>query len=436
MKLQRFARPVLLVCLALVLGFTPAAAGEKKANFATSLLDQIEIGEPLVGKVVMLFPLRLKGAVEDPAVVSEFATEADTFVEPEFPDQRYGVTVRNASDKPLFVLGGTVLVGGERDRLLRHDCIIPANGEAEMRALPAASTSDIRKDIVPFQAGTSIAPLYLRKQADFGGSSTLVPTFVSRNLEFRNQGDKRKSLAAIGQSDILQAWNAEAREKLDAAVKTLSDKGSIVGVISAMRGRVQGLELFGSRRLLTENSKVYLLGATYAAAAIAIQAGRKKIPMPGSEDPEKTQAKVTKDAHKLLEMLRKARFKKDKQQPDGSAGQRLLIQLSDRTRGRAVGVDGKLVHLAIYPHDPVSAALYGSKLRLPKAATGEEDAGESDDDGSDISSGDRMGLAQLSRWAGRGHRLTHAEQNLVGGLRGGRGTAGGLRGGMGGGRRR
>ena len=81
---------------------------------------------------------------------------------------------------------------------------------------------------------------------------SLVPTFISRNLEFRNEGDTRKSLAAVGQSEILQQWNAEAREKLDAAVKTLSDKGRIVGVISSMRGRVQGLELFGSRRLLTE----------------------------------------------------------------------------------------------------------------------------------------------------------------------------------------
>jgi len=442
MQYPRFPRPVFLILLALLLACAPAAAKEKAPNFVQAMLDRVEIGKPIVGKMVILFPLVLKDEDAGLSVKSQFSGTAPAFGEPEFPDKRYDVVADNNGKSPVLVLGGTVIVGGERDRLLRHDVVIPAGGGVMMRTLPAASTSEIRREIVDFEMAKSLAPIYLRKEANFGGSSTSVPMFISRNLEFRNEGDKRKSLEAIGTSDLLQSWTAEARTKLEAAMKDVENRGRIVGVISSMRGRIQGLALYGSRELLQSSGPAYLVGATYSAAAVALQAEKKKIPLPGMEDPDKNLENVTKEAHKLLGKLRKARLKNDKAYPEGALGERVQIQLSDRTRGRAVGVDGKLIHLAVYPYDPFESRLYGSAIKLPPPATEGDDGDDGAvEDGPIMSDPNRMGLAELSRWAGRGHRVTHSEQRLLngmgrGGVRGGGARGGGARGGGGGGRRR
>lgn len=436
------ARVLVFLLCALVLVGAPASAKDKAPNFAQAMLDRIELGKPIQGELMILFPLVLKDDEAALPVASQFGNDGLTFEEPEFPDERYGVTARNAGDKPVLVLGGTVLVGGERDRMLRHDCIVPPGGGLEMRAYPAASDSDIRKEIVPFQMAGSLAPIYLRKQGNFGGNARTIPMFIARNLEFRDEGDKRKSLAAIGGSQILQDWTQQSRDALSKQLKDVENRGRIVGAISSMRGRIQGFALYGSRELFQAAGPAYLLGGTYSAAAVAIQAQRKKISLPGADDPEKNLAKVTKEAEKLLANLRKARYKADKAHPKSAVGERLQVQLQDRTRGRAVGVDGKLVHLTAYPFDPFESQLYGSALKLPKEVTGEEDGGTGEDGGPVMSDPNRMGLAELSRWAGRGHRTTHAEQQLLRGIgRGGRGGGGirgggGRAGGGGGGRRR
>lgn len=48
--------------------------------------------------------------------------------------------------------------------------------------------------------------------------------------------------------------------------------------------------------------------------------------------------------------------------PGGQAGDVLVLRLPGGTRGRAVGLDGKLVHLAVYPYDPVEARLYAATV--------------------------------------------------------------------------
>ena len=415
---------VLLPLVICALVFVPAspAAADDKANFAQSAAASLTLGEPLQGKVAIIFPLLMPKAVGAAGVLSQNSGTGPTFAEPEFPSHRHAVEVTNPSDKSVLVLGGTVVTGGRRDRLIRHDTIVGPGKTMELRALPAAASSDIRKEAVPFVAGKQIAPVYLRRKADYGGSSSLVTTFISRNLTFRNEGDERKSLAALGASKILNDYTDAGRKRLDAALaKMARPNGEIVGWVLALRGRLQSLVVFGDPDVAAGYRGAFLLGATYSAAAIEIQAAKKKVPMPGKDDPAKTLEIVTKEAQQLLDRLKKARFKVDKTNPEGSTGERLLIQMPAGARGRAVGVDGKLVHLAVYPHDPFSSAFYGSKVEIP------DEVIESDPD--------RIGLAELGRRAGQGRRLTEAEKRVLGRVGGrGRGFSAGPRSGGQGGR--
>ncbi|MDF1700648.1 MAG: hypothetical protein P1V36_05770, partial [Planctomycetota bacterium] len=214
---------VFLVALSLgALALLPpsALAKEKEPNYAQKVTAGLRLGEPLVGEIAIIFPLLVDAAPGDAGVLSQNDAGLE-YSEPDFPGSRYAVAVTNPSDKKVLVVGGTVLTGGSRDRMLRHDTIIQPRTTVEMRAIPAASSSDIRKEPVPFEAGKQIAPVYLRRTADFGGSTTGATAFITRNLEFRNEGDERQSLAAIGASSVLQAYTAESRKKLDAALSNM-----------------------------------------------------------------------------------------------------------------------------------------------------------------------------------------------------------------------
>jgi hypothetical protein len=305
--------------------------------------------------------------------------------------------------------------------MLRNATIVDPGTSAEVDALAAEAADLMRKEATAFQMARSLAPIYLRRKADLGSESGLVAGFVSRNLEFRNPGDERRSLAAIGQSKVLQDLTDEARRKLQNALHGFDPGGVVVGTIVAYRGRVQGLTLYGHPDFVKETSAAYLLGATYSAAAVALQAERKNVPVPGKDDAAKTLEIVKEEAAKLLERLQKARYKAEPP-PDGARGDYVRIQLSDGTRGRAVGLDGRLVHLALYPHDPFESAYYGSSIQLPNEEI--------------LSDPDRIGLAELSR--GGGVRMTEYEKRLYGRLSGA-GRSPGLvtgRGGGGGGGRR
>ncbi len=388
---------------------------EEDTSFASEALAGVQLGAPIQGELAILIPLVVPAAPPPVGVVTQWNAEGLTFAEPRFPAQRYNVEVTNGSKQPVLVHGGTVLLGGKRDRLLRHSVIIEAGATVEMEALPAESASDRRSTAIPFRMSRSLAPLYLRRKADFGGGSGLVGTFVARNLEFRNPGDSRKSLAAIGESRLLQEATQETRARLAAALASSSQEGVVIGGISAIRGRLQGLTLYGSADLLRGSVSAYLLGATYSAAAISIQAQRKNLPAPGAGDPEKMLRKVMEDAQALLDKLRKANFKVDRSHPNGAEQECLVIQLSDGTRGHAVARDGRMVHLAVYPHDPFENAYYGSSISLP-----DEDI---------LSDPEREGLAELARRSAGGNQLTESEKRVLerlGGAAQPRGLGGGL----------
>ncbi len=407
----------------------PARGDGADATFAHAALAEVELGTPIQSDLAILIPLVRKKPVEPVDVVTQWAADGLVFEESTFPSRPYGVEARNAGPRPVLVHGGTVLVGGRRDRLLRHSVILAPGEGAELEALPAESADHARRDPVPFAMASSLAPVYLRRRADFGGSRGLVGTFVARNLEFRNPGDSRRSLAAIGASRRLQETSHKTRASLAATLAARPDEGVVVGGISAIRGRLQALTLYGTPELLRASASAYLLGETYSAAAIAIQAERHGIPRAGGTDPERTLEIVVRRARELLERLRQARFKSDPAHPNGAHGECLVIQLADGSRGHAIGHAGRLVHLTVYAHDPFESAYYGSSISL-------EDEGLRSDP-------ERPGQAELERRAGQGGRLSEYEERLLRRLRGGGGLgvgpgaggAGGAGRGLGGGLR-
>jgi hypothetical protein len=380
----------------LLLVASPAFAGGESVDAAKAFVHSLQLGETLQNGDVTVVPLERRGDAQDPGV--SLNPGDASFEEPQFARHRYDVLVRNKAEQPLFLLGGTVLVGGSIDRLVRHDHLIAPGASAEIRTLPAASSSDVRKPAVPFTVSPVLAPLYLRSEADFNGSNSLVPSFVARWIDFRNEGDGRRSLAALVDSVKLREYVLGTKAQLNTLPASLA-KPEIVGGVAALHGRVQSLTVYGTNELLAVGFPPAVKGATYAAAALAIRSRQVKVPLPGRGDPEQRKSLVRADAEKLLDMLRKARFREDEPN-DGEVGASIQIQLMDGTRGRVRVLDGRVVHLILYPRDPFRQKLYGSAIDVPdeKAEPPAAPAGGSGGGGDELSSDER-------RFLERGWRL-------------------------------
>ena len=179
---------------------------EDKRNFVQKFLADIRLGEGVQANQVTIFPLVVENEALKVDVIASTRTDKLRIQEAEFPRRRWNLEVMNGEASPVLLLGGTVLEGGNRDRLVPRDYLLPPGQTIEIRTLPASTTSDRRKEAIPFTTSAVLAPPYLQEQALFGASQNLVPFFVTHFLEFRNDGDDRKSLVAINESSKLTQY--------------------------------------------------------------------------------------------------------------------------------------------------------------------------------------------------------------------------------------
>lgn len=418
MKSLSLARTSLAIA-ALLFTLTPFSAAqakeEKELNFVQQALQGVTIGEGQMTQEVIIFPLIALKSPEKLAIAPSSWAKKVGWHEPDFPRKRYNVGVANNETKTLLVLGGTVLGGGKRDRMFPRDVLVPVGGRVELGTIVTSPSSERRKDAVAFRVGSSLAPPYLRERAEFNPSNTLVPNFVRHFLDFRNEGDERKSLSAINASTQLTKLCLPCHESL-AAFPTASS-GRVVGLITAVRGRIRSLEMFGDNRLFKAWFEPLLKSHTFAAAAIALKAKKLRIKDPTWDDPESSVVELKERAEKLLANIQKAKYR-DGDQPKGSVGEYLILRTGNSTRGVGTGLEGRLLHLAVFPYDPFEHALFSSRLRVP----------------SDLDEYSGLGRENLEGRAGRGQRLSEYEKRLLDRMRKIR-TGGGILGGTGAGRR-
>jgi hypothetical protein len=406
------ARLPFLVALGLGLAAVPATSRADdpapnkplapKLNFAQQFVEGLRLGAPIEADPLVLFPLEMDAAPAALPVVLHTDAVGARISEPVFPARQFDVEAANSGDRPVLLLGGTLLVGGSRDRLISQDVIVPPGVAVDVRAHPAAPASEARRPAQPFATLPMTAPPYLRRRALQGASIGLVPTFASHFLEFRAPTLESKALAAVAASPLLQRY-CEACFAAAAGVLKLKAHGVVVGFIVVVEGRPQAVEIFGSPALLQEGFGPILRGASFASAAIRLRAEKVgiKLPEEGLKFDE-----MAKDVDQLLGRLKKATYRLD---PDVRAeGQALYVRTSDDSSGRAVSEGGRLVHMTVFPHDSFQSAIFGGPV-LP-----EFDEYDRDDEYA-------PGYDELARRAATGRRLTPYEQRLLDRMRNRRG---------------
>lgn len=380
----------------------PAPAA-KPEDVVTASLGALKLGEGLVAHQVILFPLIL----ETPPPVLELVPAlggAAIAVEEPASGGVDKVKVKNVAAKAALLLAGTVLEGGLRDRVVREDVLLPAGASADVVTVPGSMSTDRRKEPKPFKVADFLAPPYLRDSALFRASSASITSkFISHFLEFRNEGDKRRSLAAIGGSDTLAEYCLPCQRSM-AQWPDKREAGFVVGGIAVVRGRVQALDVFATNALLVGWFSPLLKSLSFPAAAIELRAKKAGVPLPGGDDPKAVLDAATAAAKALAAGLSKATLAR-RELPAGAVGDLFTLTLPDGERGTALVHEGVLLHVSLYPHDAFEYGLYAQPL-VPL-------------EGEDVSGTDDDTLDPFAQRAKIGARLTEQERRLLERLRGG-----------------
>lgn len=408
------ARRLVFAGLALALAALPPAVGHaadapaapapapKPEEVVTTALGALKLGEGLVAQQVILFPLILETPPPVLEIVPALGGAVITVEEPASGVDK--VKVKNVAAKASLLLAGTVLEGGLRDRVVREDVLLPAGATVEIATVPGSMSTDRRKEPKPFKVADFLAPPYLRDSALFRASSASITSkFISHFLEFRNEGDKRRSLAAIGGSDTLAEYCLPCQRSM-AQWPDKREAGFVVGGIAVVRGRVQAVDVFATNALLVGWFSPLLKSLSFPAAAIELRAKKAGVPLPGGDDPKAVLDAATAAAKTLAAGLAKATLVR-RDVPAGADGHLFTVTLPDGERGLALVAEGALLHLALYPHDAFEYGLYAEPL-VPL-------------EGEDVSGTDDDTLDPFAQRAKIGARMTEQERRLLERLRGG-----------------
>ncbi|MFO0934873.1 MAG: DUF6569 family protein [Planctomycetota bacterium] len=378
------------------------AAAPKPEDVVAASLGALKLGEGLVAQQVILFPLILETPPPVLEIVPGLGGATLAFEEPAAGVEK--VKVKNVAPKDALLLAGTVLEGGLRDRVVREDVLLPAGASADVATVPGSMSTDRRKEAKPFKVADFLAPPYLRDSALFRtASASITSKFISHFLEFRNEGDKRRSLAAVGGSDTLAEYCLPCQRSM-AQWPDKREAGFVVGGIAVVRGRVQALDVFATNALLLGWFSPLLKSLSFPAAAIELRAKKAGVALPGGDDPKAVLDAATAAAKAIAAGLSKATLAR-RELPAGAVGDLFTVTLPDGERGTALVRDGALLHLSLYPRDAFEYGLYAQPL-VPL-------------EGEDVSGTDDDTLDPFAQRAKIGARMTEQERRLLERLRGG-----------------
>jgi hypothetical protein len=244
-------------------------------------LSDFEAGEPVLAYNLAVVPLRTRrGPPYDDYTVLE---EAQAARKVEVREVSEGgsvpeLSVRNRDERPMYLLGGEVLLGGKQDRMVQSDVVLDPS---ERRRVPVVCVEQGRWEgqDLSFRPGVAVAHPDLRRAALFSEQGA-VWSEVARKSEVSGVSSETGTYRRV-----LQDANLRKRigQYLDEIQAKLPHDERMAGLAVAINGELEVVDLFDSPKLYGKLERKLL--ASYVLAAIEKQPGR-------AEHAEQGQAKA------------------------------------------------------------------------------------------------------------------------------------------------
>ncbi len=264
-----------------------------------------QVGRPIVHQNLAIFPVRLVGDVpESDYLTLKEAQEKGLVVVRELPEGASVpyVLVENKADKPLLLLGGEVILGGKQDRIVAHDTLVPPKTAMKVKVYCVEPGRWIsREEGERFFAPLSIVAPEVRKSAQveksqqrvwaenasvqralLGADPRPIPSPLSR--ESQRTSPQQIFIEPFGTSQSYRRvlTDAKVRKEASAFVRALQTQllkePRACGIIVAVNGELQWLDVFGSPRLFRKAVPALLHSAAVQALSQRKATKQSRVP--------------------------------------------------------------------------------------------------------------------------------------------------------------
>jgi len=245
------------------------AIGEEPPRAA----DALEVGEPVLAHNIAVVPLYSRqDPTPDDYLVLEEAQKAGAVVISENGGQvdRLLAFNKDSDRRPLYLLGGEVVLGGQQDRMVVNDTVVEAGKKLalEVRCVEHGRWSGAD---LTFRASEAVAHPDLRKAALFKGQGDVW-----------NEVARKSAASGVASSTgtyrrVLQ--DAAVRQRIAAYLDDLQSRivhnERLTGMAVAINGDLEVVDVFASPRLFKKLERKLL--ASYVLAALERQPGSEAV---------------------------------------------------------------------------------------------------------------------------------------------------------------
>lgn len=187
--------------------------------------------------------------------------------------------VENQSEKPLLLLGGEILLGGQQDRVLGKDTIIPAHGEAilEVFCVEHGRWSGKRD----FTAAGGMAAGKIRMTAKYKANQGQVWDEVAKKTAGLKAETSTGTYRSVATGPEGEKAVKPYRDHVVAVIDKLPEAKQLIGVIAAVNGRITSMDVFATPALFAAYRDKLLDSIFASAADVPVVAGDgSKAPTP------------------------------------------------------------------------------------------------------------------------------------------------------------
>jgi hypothetical protein len=261
---------VILVLPLLLASAPPSNAPPAQEGAAEFNLADFEAGEPVLAYNLAVIPLHTRKSppYDDYTVLEEAQAARKVSVSEVGNDGSVPeLVVRNRDERPLYLLGGEVVLGGKQDRMVQSDVVLDPK---ERRRIPVVCVEQGRwegQDLT-FQPGIAVAHPSLRRAALFSEQGAVWGE-VARKSQVSGVSSPTGTYRRVLQDAKLRQ---RISQYLDEVQAKLPRDGRMAGLAVAINGELEVVDVFDSPTLYSKLERKLL--ASYVLAALEKQPGR------------------------------------------------------------------------------------------------------------------------------------------------------------------
>jgi hypothetical protein len=213
------------------------------------------------------------------------------------------LAIENKGKLPILVLAGTVVKGGNQDRQIGQDFVIPPGTTAPVDAYCVEhgrwqAQREGQATDGKFQTVSMLAQAKIRAAGQYQGDQSKVWDQVAKTNEATHtQADSGTLMASLGDKELSARREALAAKAAN-HLSGLPAKEDVVGLAYAVDGKVLGVRWFLSHELFQQNLATLLNTAAMEAITARAEAAAQKKAAPPPAVAPKAVADFVTDAQK------------------------------------------------------------------------------------------------------------------------------------------